>query len=428
MATCASCSVALTFHKRARRGRPLPLLRLRGAARRAVRASATPSALELEGLGTEKLEETLGAAFPMARVARLDRDVASGTRIESDPRAGARREIDILVGTQMVTKGHDLPSVTLVGVINADAALSIPDFRGERAQRSSCSCRWPGAPAAATSPGACSCRRGIPSTRPSRSPPATTSTRSSSESSPTGGSSATRRSRGARSCASTRSTRPRRARRCARLAAVARQCEARCARRGAGAGARAGAHRARAKPLPLPGHAPRGGARAAARGALGDRRGPRDADAGRPRGDRRGSGAAAMTEPRAMKARAEWHIGEGPSLSTRVETDRLVLRPPRTADVPGDAPRPPAERGPPAALERRAGRGRRRGVAHLGLARGAAPPARVEAGAGVRAPHHATARRADHHRANRARRRAPRGVPERVPRATGSTWRARGGG
>ena len=92
-------------------------------------------AIELEGVGTEKLEETLAAAFPMARVARLDRDVATGRSVETHHGAGcARARVDILVGTQMVTKGHDLPNVTVVGVINADAALSIPDFRAsERA-------------------------------------------------------------------------------------------------------------------------------------------------------------------------------------------------------------------------------------------------------------------------------------------------------
>jgi len=85
--------------------------------------------LSLEGLGTEKLQETIAAAFPQAKVGRLDRDVAAGARSErviARMRAG---KIDILVGTQMVTKGHDLPRVTLVGVVNADAALSMPDFR-----------------------------------------------------------------------------------------------------------------------------------------------------------------------------------------------------------------------------------------------------------------------------------------------------------
>jgi primosomal protein N' (replication factor Y) len=91
-------------------------------------------ALALEGLGTEKLEETLATAFPDARIARLDRDVASGKAIEKVLARVRAREVDVLVGTQMVTKGHDLPHVTLVGVINADAALSIPDFRAaERA-------------------------------------------------------------------------------------------------------------------------------------------------------------------------------------------------------------------------------------------------------------------------------------------------------
>jgi primosomal protein N' (replication factor Y) len=90
--------------------------------------------LLLEGVGTEKLEESLAAVFPEARIARLDRDVASGKRVEAILERMRAREIDVLVGTQMVTKGHDLPNVTLVGVINADAALSIPDFRAsERA-------------------------------------------------------------------------------------------------------------------------------------------------------------------------------------------------------------------------------------------------------------------------------------------------------
>src|SRR5205807_8342324 len=63
-----------------------------------------------------------------------DRDVASGRNVEKVLARVRAREVDILVGTQMVTKGHDLPHVTLVGVINADAALSIPDFRAaERA-------------------------------------------------------------------------------------------------------------------------------------------------------------------------------------------------------------------------------------------------------------------------------------------------------
>jgi primosomal protein N' (replication factor Y) len=127
MAVCPDCSVALTFHKRDGE------VRCHYCDHRAplsVRCSKCGTdALTLEGLGTEKLEETLSAAFPSARVARLDRDVAGGKKVEATLARMRSREIDILVGTQMVTKGHDLPNVTLVGVVNADAALSIPDFR-----------------------------------------------------------------------------------------------------------------------------------------------------------------------------------------------------------------------------------------------------------------------------------------------------------
>jgi primosomal protein N' (replication factor Y) len=132
LATCESCSVALTFHKRSR------VVRCHYCDFEAALASRCAKcgseALTLEGVGTEKLEETLTGAFPEARVARLDRDVARGRTIETILARMRAREIDFLVGTQMVTKGHDLPNVTLVGVVNADAALSIPDFRaGERA-------------------------------------------------------------------------------------------------------------------------------------------------------------------------------------------------------------------------------------------------------------------------------------------------------
>jgi len=126
--TCLGCSVALTYHK-SRGGRlrchycdwegPLPA---------ACSACKSP-ALGLEGLGTERLEETIATAFPTARVARLDRDVANAVKAEEIMTRMRAREIDILVGTQMVTKGHDIATVTLVGVLNADAALSLPDFR-----------------------------------------------------------------------------------------------------------------------------------------------------------------------------------------------------------------------------------------------------------------------------------------------------------
>ncbi|HEY8039871.1 MAG TPA: primosomal protein N' [Polyangiaceae bacterium] len=132
VATCGACSVALTFHKRALVVRCHYCDYEAQLGSRCAKCGA--DALALEGVGTEKLEETLATAFPEARVARLDRDVASGKRVEAILARMRAREIDILVGTQMVTKGHDLPNVTLVGVVNADAALSIPDFRAsERA-------------------------------------------------------------------------------------------------------------------------------------------------------------------------------------------------------------------------------------------------------------------------------------------------------
>ena len=125
---CPHCSVSLTLH-RARGARlechycdyqvSIPDL---------CPACKGPRLIE-EGMGTERIETVLEQQFPGARLARLDRDVASGVKSEGILDRMRRREIDILVGTQMVTKGHDLPQVTLVGVVNADAALSLPDFR-----------------------------------------------------------------------------------------------------------------------------------------------------------------------------------------------------------------------------------------------------------------------------------------------------------
>ncbi len=83
-----------------------------------------------EGMGTERLEEEIRQNFPDARVARMDRDTTSRKgahhRLIEQMMAG---EIDVLIGTQMIAKGHDFPAVTLVGVLNADTALNLPDFR-----------------------------------------------------------------------------------------------------------------------------------------------------------------------------------------------------------------------------------------------------------------------------------------------------------
>jgi primosomal protein N' (replication factor Y) len=130
---CKLCSVALTFH-RAGRGQ----LRCHYCDFTGVLPDACDDCkrgpLLLEGVGTEKLEAAIAEGFPGARVGRLDRDVAPGQQAERVLDRMREGELDVLVGTQMVTKGHDLPRVTLVGVINADAALSMPDYRaGERA-------------------------------------------------------------------------------------------------------------------------------------------------------------------------------------------------------------------------------------------------------------------------------------------------------
>ena len=153
LATCPQCSVALTFHKRAGVV-ALPLLRLRSAAGVACAASARRRRARARGARHREARGDARAAFPEARVARLDRDVASGKqRRDSARRAMRAREVDILVGTQMVTKGHDLPHVTLVGVDQRRRrALASPTFAPPSA-RSSSSCRSPGARGAATSPG-----------------------------------------------------------------------------------------------------------------------------------------------------------------------------------------------------------------------------------------------------------------------------------
>ena len=84
----------------------------------------------LVGQGSEQVEALLTEAIPDARVARMDRDtIRRRGAHESLLRRFAAREIDVLVGTQMIAKGHDFHNVTLVGVLSADQSLGIPDFR-----------------------------------------------------------------------------------------------------------------------------------------------------------------------------------------------------------------------------------------------------------------------------------------------------------
>ena len=125
---CINCSLTLTYHKRDRR----LLCHYCGYAEK-VPSQCPKCASEhiyFLGLGSERVEEELHRAFPTARIARLDRDTVTGKRqyetILNDFREG---HYDILVGTQMIAKGHDIPNVTLVGVVSADIGLGMPDFR-----------------------------------------------------------------------------------------------------------------------------------------------------------------------------------------------------------------------------------------------------------------------------------------------------------
>jgi primosomal protein N' (replication factor Y) len=82
------------------------------------------------GTGSEKLEELLHGLFPQARLSRLDRDTVRGHQdFERTLNALSEGDLDLLVGTQMIAKGHDIHGVTLVGVVGADSALGLPDFR-----------------------------------------------------------------------------------------------------------------------------------------------------------------------------------------------------------------------------------------------------------------------------------------------------------
>jgi primosomal protein N' (replication factor Y) (superfamily II helicase) len=125
---CINCSLTLTYHKRDRR----LLCHYCGYAEKVpqVCPKCQHEHIYFLGLGSERVEEELHQAFPAARVARLDRDTVTGKRqyetILNDFREG---NYDLLVGTQMIAKGHDIPNVTLVGVVSADIGLGMPDFR-----------------------------------------------------------------------------------------------------------------------------------------------------------------------------------------------------------------------------------------------------------------------------------------------------------
>lgn len=125
---CVNCSISLTYHRAEHRlvchycGYSIPV------------PSRCPSCqsefIYYVGEGTEKIEDKFRELFPTARVERLDRDVARRPgHFEKVLGRFRRGEIDILIGTQLVSKGHDFPGVTLVGVVSADQGLRLPDFR-----------------------------------------------------------------------------------------------------------------------------------------------------------------------------------------------------------------------------------------------------------------------------------------------------------
>jgi len=125
---CPNCSVSLTVHKAAGRARchycnfarPLPK----------VCGKCAGPYLEQLGFGTERVEAEVRALMPTARVGRVDRDtIRRRGAIATLLASFANKEIDVLVGTQMIAKGHDFPRVTLVGVISADVGLGLADFR-----------------------------------------------------------------------------------------------------------------------------------------------------------------------------------------------------------------------------------------------------------------------------------------------------------
>ncbi len=125
---CKHCSINLTHH----RAQSVLLCHYCGYAERYPTCCPSCSHRHLEntGWGTEKVQELLQHLLPSARIDRMDRDTTSrkGTLEDLVERFG-HRQIDILIGTQMIAKGHDFPGVTLVGVLLADQGLSMPDFR-----------------------------------------------------------------------------------------------------------------------------------------------------------------------------------------------------------------------------------------------------------------------------------------------------------
>jgi primosomal protein N' (replication factor Y) (superfamily II helicase) len=125
---CKNCAIALTHHKRSKRMECHYCGFMAPVPKNCVHCGS--EYVYFIGTGSEKLEELLHGTFPQARIGRLDRDtVRSHQDFERTLGALNNGELDLLVGTQMIAKGHDIHGVTLVGVVGADMALGFPDFR-----------------------------------------------------------------------------------------------------------------------------------------------------------------------------------------------------------------------------------------------------------------------------------------------------------
>jgi primosomal protein N' (replication factor Y) (superfamily II helicase) len=125
---CSNCAVSMTHHKREHKMQCHYCGFISAIPKKC--ANCGSEYVHFVGTGSEKLEELLHGMFPQARIGRLDRDTVRGREdFERALNALNEGELDILVGTQMIAKGHDVHGVTLVGVVGADAALGLPDFR-----------------------------------------------------------------------------------------------------------------------------------------------------------------------------------------------------------------------------------------------------------------------------------------------------------
>ncbi|TFG65908.1 MAG: primosomal protein N', partial [Gemmatimonadales bacterium] len=128
VAMCPACSVSLTWHRQRARLVCHHCAWEEGVPQRCP--NCADEKLAFGGVGTEQVERVLSETFPTATIARMDVDTTGGKWAHGRILRRVRdREVDILLGTQMIAKGLDLPGVTLVGVIDADVGLNLPDFR-----------------------------------------------------------------------------------------------------------------------------------------------------------------------------------------------------------------------------------------------------------------------------------------------------------